>query len=228
MFRTTLAGMRETLFGGEHCLTCSALASMPLCASCRSQFQKPNMCRRCGSFRCNGDLCSRLWLPYRSRKAATVYDGSARDLVLAMKRSGRPSVFGLAADELTTRLDLEIQDAVVSWIPSGSGRRERGFDQGRELARAVARRAGVPAISLLANLSALRQHSLNLDERLEQDCYRARSASYRRVILIDDVTTTGATMYFAALALREMGVHEVHAIAFAATNSCQARLVAIR
>ena len=78
------------------------------------------------------------------------YDGTGREIVTTLKyRGGRRLVgpLGRALASLVTEVDAE----VVTWVPaSRSGRRERGFDQGRLLARSVARASGRRARCLLA------------------------------------------------------------------------------
>lgn len=139
-----------------------------------------------------------------------------------MKRGGRPSVFRLAAREMLLRLDFDdvLGCSAVTWVPAGSGGRIRGFDQGRELAIAVADLLGVDAAPMLRRSGADRQHTLNREARLEADVFKVRRGlrvMRASVLLVDDVTTSGASLHFAALALREAGVAKVEAATFART-----------
>lgn len=179
-------------------------------------------CERCGSPHCVGLACDRRWLPYQRCQSAVTYSGPARDLVLAMKRGGRPAAFKLAASEMVRRLDLDAVRSlsVVAWVPAGSGGRARGFDQGRELAFAVAGVLGIDAAPMLRRTGVDRQHTLDREARLEADVFRARRGLRdvrSSVLLVDDVTTSGASLYYASLALREAGVRSVRAMTFART-----------
>ncbi|RIK09892.1 MAG: hypothetical protein DCC49_04700 [Acidobacteria bacterium] len=140
-----------------------------------------------------------------------------------MKRGGRPAAFRLAARELISRLDLDAARdfAFVTWVPAGRGARDRGFDQGRELAVAVASALRLEAVPTLRRAGKDRQHMLDREMRLEADVFSVRRglrAAHCRALLVDDVTTTGASLYFASLALKEAGVPSVEAATFARTQ----------
>ena len=94
-------------------------------------------------------------------------------------------------------------------------KRRRGFNQADLLARATARILGLPVLARhLARIrNAPPQRTLSRSARLRnvRGAFRSRRPlSYRSVALIDDVTTTGATVRAASLALQAGGVEEVH------------------
>ena len=104
----------------------------------------------------------------------------------------------------------------VTWAPtSARRRRQRGFDQARLLARAVAARVGVPCLDMLDRLPGEPQTGRSSAERWAGPAFRARRgrAIPRRVLLVDDVVTTGATLSAAARTLRGAGAREVWAVA---------------
>jgi predicted amidophosphoribosyltransferase len=95
--------------------------------------------------------------------------------------------------------------------------RTRGYDQARLLARALARRTGAPlAQPLRRSGAALGQLGASRVERLREGrvAVRARDGP-RRVLLVDDVHTTGATLDACAQALRAAGTVEVSAVTWA-------------
>jgi predicted amidophosphoribosyltransferase len=142
-----------------------------------------------------------------------VYDQACRELVLAAKNHGRRDLlrpFGRAlADQLATRLDPEAPWE-VTWVPcSATGRHARGFDQGRILARVVAAHLGLEFSPLLRRVDAVAQTGRSREQRLVGPRFRARRPATGFVVLVDDVTTTGATLRSAAAALESAGARQV-------------------
>lgn len=114
--------------------------------------------------------------------------------------------------------ELPVVDA-VTWIPLARGRRaERGYDQARALAVALARRLDRPAVRLLRRPIETSPQA----RRAGSDRRSAMVGAFRvvrrpppTVLVVDDVLTTGATLAAAAEVLRAEGALEVHALAAA-------------
>jgi ComF family protein len=152
--------------------------------------------------------------------AALPFDGVARQVVHGLKYRNRRSVARLVAGLMVRRLRLGTVD-VVTWAPtSGARARRRGYDQAELLARAVAAQMGVPCRRLLYRSHGAEQTGHSRAERLRGPAFRARRSHSRlRVLLIDDVVTTGATLAAAREALLRAGVGTVVCAAAAATPS---------
>ena len=120
-------------------------------------------------------------------------------------------------DKLTGKFDL------VTWVPvSRKRRRTRGYDQAELLCRETARELGMQPLLTLEKCTDNRaQSSLSgAEERFEnaKGAYRAvqpERFAGKRVLLIDDIVTTGATMSECARVLRKAGAAEVVCAALA-------------
>ena len=110
--------------------------------------------------------------------------------------------------------------ATATPIPaSAAARRRRGFDHGRELACAVADMAGIPMVEALARPRTFDQRALGRRGRIHNLQGRFQTLPGAtvpaRILLIDDVCTTGSTMNAACDALRAAGAVELHCLVFA-------------
>ena len=101
----------------------------------------------------------------------------------------------------------------VSWVPLSRRRRAaRGFDQALALARVVAPRLDLPLVPLLGRVADAGPQAQRggAERRLAmRDVFAARGRSPERVLLVDDVLTTGATAGACAEALLAAGARRV-------------------
>jgi ComF family protein len=153
--------------------------------------------------------------------AALAYDGVARAAVLALKEEGRTGLATPLAAPFAVAVSAALAaapDAVVAAVPaSRAARRRRGF----EPVRVLASRAGIRLTPLFlpARPHAV-QKGLGVAERarnLDGVFALARPVRGIRVLLVDDVVTTGATLAAAAGVLRAGGAEVVGAAVLAAT-----------
>jgi predicted amidophosphoribosyltransferase len=155
---------------------------------------------------------------------ACAYTGRVRDVLLGFKYHNRRSLAAHVSGILAGRLGDRAGDIdVVTWAPtSAARRRERGFDQAELVARGVAAHLGVPCRRLLERDGhATPQTGRSRRDRLRGPRFRVHPrAAGERVLVVDDVVTTGATLQGAAGALRTAGASDVVLAAVAATPSC--------
>lgn len=155
--------------------------------------------------------------------AAVPFAGRARDVLLGFKYGNRRQLAHHFAGLLVNRLyaeGLRPDDFdVVTWAPtSRRHRRRRGFDQAEVVARRVALQLGLPCKRLLEREGHTPQTGRPRIERLHGPVFRASPAARgRRVLVIDDVVTTGSTLRSAHAALRAAGVSWVQRAAVATT-----------
>ena len=148
------------------------------------------------------------------------YDGTGRELVARLKYRNARSALPFLARALAPLAAGHPLD-VVTWVPTTAARRRgRRFDQAELLARAVARRLGLPCRRLLRREAGPPQTGLDLSSRRAGPSFRPvrRLRAGTAVLLVDDVVTTGATVSAAARALKAAGAARVEAAAAARTR----------
>jgi predicted amidophosphoribosyltransferase len=205
----------------QRCVVCGR-GGRQLCAGCREQLQRiePPLCARCGAptawpvERCRE--CAGRRLGFASARAAVGYDAAARRFVHAWKERGLRRLAAEAAQLVVERLPAPGVDA-LTFVPADRGRRlERGHNPAERLALELAVAWELPCLPLLERTRGGRQRGSSAAERRTvRGSFRAKRAAPRKVAVIDDVYTTGATAAAAATALRAAGARRVEAIAFA-------------
>ena len=144
--------------------------------------------------------------------AVMAYEGVGREIVARLKYRNARCVVPWLAERMAAAAGAWAADA-VSWVPTTPARRRsRGFDQARLLAMAVSRRLGLPCRALLRRRGPP-QTGRSRAQRLAGPAFEVAVGSVPpRVLLVDDVVTTGATLAAAAGQLRRRGAIEVAAV----------------
>jgi predicted amidophosphoribosyltransferase len=199
------------MFFGSTCSGCDRPGPV-ICAACAAQLRRP------APFPPPPGLTTCV--------ALLVYTSVARHLVVDVKyRNARLLVARLAAGLAAVVAAPPGPDGasaprvdVITWAPtSGTRRRLRGYDQAELLAAAVARNLGLPCRPLLTRITGPPQTGRARDERHAGPGFRAAPCREWRVLVVDDVVTTGATLTSAATALRASGAVDVHGAVAART-----------
>ncbi len=147
-----------------------------------------------------------------------VYDyvGAARSLVVAAKYRGARAAAAFMAAALAEVGHFD-SAATLTWIPTTSGRRRtRGYDQSEQIARFLGRRCGLQTRAVLGRVDHRAQTGRPAAARRGAPPeFRALGRVPTKLILVDDVATTGATLGAAARVLRWRGASEIVAVTFA-------------
>lgn len=210
------------------CVVCKRSGTW-LCTFCTAQFQKilPPICKQCGrplkSPTC--PHCAKFPLRIEGTRAVAFFEGALQQAIHAFKYLHRPELaddFGtLLADYLLT-FPLSV-DTIIAVPLHPERERARGYNQAALLAHALGARTHLPVWNeALTRTRATRsQTELNAAER-RANVREAFAATPRvqgaRVLLIDDVCTTGATMEECGAALYAQGAQAVWGLAIARTR----------
>jgi competence protein ComFC len=212
------------LYAPHACLGCAAEGSI-LCIDCAANL--PVVSARC--YRCHrptllGRTCPdcRPDSPLVSVNSATSHDGLAKELVRSLKFARAQAAADVAATQLARQFSYLLpEDALIVPVPTARRRvRARGYDQAERISRALAHQSGLQYAAVLLRLGNSEQKGAGLRQRQAQlhGAYIVRDPAViagRRIMLIDDVITTGSTIEEAARVLRAHGAKVVGALTYA-------------
>jgi len=192
------------------------------CVCCgRTGGGSAGVCVDCYGPLSQGRLTLRLGLPVARGWALGTYDGPLGALIRATKYGGDPRIARHIGDWLGAAVAGDVD--VVTHVPCRWTRLlARGFDPAALMAEAVARRIDRPHRTLLRRRAAGSQVGRTRSERraLDPDAFEVRQTlPPLRVLLVDDVVTTGATARVCAGRLRDAGAAVVFTAAAAQQTS---------
>ncbi len=179
------------------------------------------VCRGCGAYPedCHCGLRS---FAFQRNVAAFAYDGAPRNLLLRYKQRHKPQL----AEFMSRRMYFHIKARLgedfnaVAYVPQTyKSSIDRGYYPTRILAEKLADRLGLPCVHLLKRTVGVEQKYLSSADRWtnakKSYALRRGAKAEGRVLLIDDLLTTGATLSTCAELLREAGAEEVLCATFA-------------
>ena len=213
----------------DRCLYCGEIITeqkVAICKNCLVQLPviKGERCKRCGAA-ITDCKCRDEKMFYDKNVSLMRYDGVAKSIIKRMKFNGLPQLATFMGGELSllikNQFDITEIDA-ITFVPMHFIKRiKRGYNQAELLAQKIGDDLNIPVVSLLRRkYSFWEQKDLNRKQRFNKmkDAMSAKPMiTYKTVLLIDDVSTTGATLNACALALKQSGVNTVYTATFALT-----------
>jgi ComF family protein len=214
------------------CLQCRGQIRQPevlFCESCSSLLEileSQGRCNGCFSARTNlvsglCTLCEHRPLYFSSVAAAYDYVGPAARLVKCLKYANMPFLAKGAAASMVTQmslLDWPLPDLIVPVPIAWNHWLERGYNQSYLIAKAMGKLLSVPVYDQLTRKSGdYSQAGLSLEQRLQLSGSRInkkKGAIFRskNILLVDDVITTGSTLFSCAEVLKASGSKSLRAI----------------
>jgi ComF family protein len=231
MFRSLLT--RLTCALPSQCAVCHAWPAQAVCEACVGRFAQPRpRCRSCALpvpedvEHCGA--CIKQTPPLDLCLAAVAYEYPWSGLIGRYKFGARPgwsqALALLMRSTPWVEPALEAADLLLPMPLSLERLRQRGFNQALELARQLAP-AKVDAGLLLRLRDTPAQSALPREARLRNvrgafgvASGREKALAGRRVVLVDDVMTSGASLFAAAQVLRAAGAAHITALVLARTE----------
>ena len=212
----------------SRCLGCDRSGTY-LCDACTEILPRAELprCTRCWTPQDAVDVCPECRAappPFDGLRSSFVYKSTVRTLVRSLKYRGASALAAPMATLLAeTVLECDLEADIVVPVPlSGLRHRTRGYNQASELAKHLAKELRLPmrprALERMRNtLPQARTANAAERRRNVQGAFRSEDPAVEgnRILLVDDVTTTGATLASCADALNRAGAESVWCLTFA-------------
>lgn len=227
-FAPNVSPLRQALldlFFPPRCVVCRRIGEW-FCATCRQAIAKiiPPICDRCGRplNRTTCPYCQKLPMQIDGTRAVAFFEGSVRQAIHALKYDHRPELakpLGALLIDYFSAHPIPA-DALIP-IPLHSEReRARGYNQARLLAQELGRCCNLPVWEDVLTRTRHTRPQVELDaadrrENVHEAFVATERVGGARILLIDDVCTTGATMDACGQALQAHAAKSVWGLAVA-------------
>ena len=239
----TFVEILKRMFVDRYCVICGDVISYdvdePFCDVCIDDWKEflKIKCRRCGQVQ---KMCT--CLPSKIKKInhgiaswSVFYDvdtnGEIRKLFRYLKYRYDREVVDMCAERMKRNIillckhrNVNFKEYVVTYSPrSEENVLKYGFDQSHKLAKALSKKLGLKLVKTFKNVGEIEQKGLNKLERAnnanESYIYLVGSiGENKKFFLVDDIMTSGATLYACAFQLYKNGAESVIPVVFAKDN----------
>ena len=217
----------------KKCIACKNLLDYDfeksLCKECSDEWEnaKTDICADClqEQIKCRCKFINSQTDSVRHLAMYSPYDNECvtNKIIYALKRSNSDDVFEFIANEMVENLisKKNLYNTVCASVPrSPNAIRRYGYDHAKLLAKRVAQKLGIEYVDVLAHKGGkVEQKKLNYVQRIDnakKNCYikpkYISKIKGKRVLLIDDIGTTGAMTNACTLLLKENGAFRVECI----------------
>lgn len=215
------------------CLNCGAFSQIILCDKCEESlplFTKP-FCCKCGKPTVRHvptcRECSNKKYYISKLRALGPYNGTLKQLIKMLKYSGSFRISEYLGMKIAYSFYEELSSdkiTIITYIPSRRSKRaHRGYNQSELIAKVISKTTSLPTIKTLVKTRHTREQAgLNKTERAKNikgsfKCINIKKINDKKIVLIDDVFTSGSTINEAAKILIRSGAKEVIGIVAART-----------
>lgn len=197
-------------------------------------YPRENYCIICGDDDCFG-ICSNckksinfIREPYQEEIISYgYYGGVLKELILKFKYKNDFTAGDILAELLEEYIEekFDYKEYIIAYIPlSKKSKKARGFNQCEYIARRIAGNLEIEAVELLIKVKETKeQKKLKKDERFENirgafGVKKGINIRNKKIILIDDVTTTGATLKEAGELLKKFDIGDIKLLTLAKSH----------
>lgn len=194
----------------DWCLPDIAPSLPSRCYLCKVATRESQVCSKC---RRNSSL-RHVW-------TRAQYEGYAKQLVHDLKFERKQAAAEPVAQLMAEPLPFLPKETIIVHVPTATSRvRRRGYDQAEKISRSLAQQLHLRNQTLLIRITQSRQVGARRSQRISQmrDAFmavRSDMVQNASILLVDDLTTTGATLEAAARELKSAGAKTVSAVVFA-------------
>ena len=216
------------LFFVNRCAVCKKPCRDAICKDCLKGVKPLDLgcCHKCGK-PIHSCICKDLKVHFEKCVSAYRYEQSAiSSAIYKLKEKGNRQVVWFFADAMVLRLNDQYNNTkfdFVTFVPTTrKKKRAKGFDHAEILAKAVSKRIGVKCVAppfKRKGKSAQKYLSRAVRDKNAESAFVLNGKTIcGRVLLVDDVITTGVTLSYAAGLVKKAGANEIYCLT-AATST---------